>query len=129
LSPDERFLTSTLYDLAIDPKKEVVRIADNVTKLLMRDKSSQFTSLDNRITLVEFVDFQCPYCKRFADWYSALPEPLRNQTTLVFKNLPLSQHPWARPAASYAVCASQQSPSAFHELTNFFFQKQSEITL
>ena len=129
LSPDERFLTSMLYDLAIDPKKEVTRIAGNVTKLLLRDRSPQFNGSNNPITLVEFVDFQCPYCKRFAEWYSVLPESLRNQTTLVFKNLPLSQHPWARPAASYAVCASEQSSLAFHELTEFFFQKQSEITL
>jgi len=129
LSPDERFLTSTLYDLSVDPQKEVARIATNVTKLLMRDNSPRFGDSASHITLVEFVDFQCPYCKRFADWYSNLPASLRSQTALVFKNLPLPQHPWARSAASYAVCANLQSSSAFRELTNFLFQRQSELTL
>ena len=80
------------------------------------------------MTLVEFVDFQCPYCKHFAEWYSNLPETLRAQTTLVFKNLPLPQHPWARRAALYAGCANVQSAAAFHEIVDLFFQKQLEIT-
>ena len=128
LSPDERFLTSSLYDLSSDPQKEVARIADEVTKLLMRDDSPRLAGSDGRVTLVEFVDFQCPYCKRLADWYSALPDSLQRQTTVVFKNLPLPQHPWARPAAEYAVCASRQSSSAFHQLTAFLFRNQPDIT-
>lgn len=128
LSPDERFLTSTLYDLSVDPQKEVSRIASNVTKLLMRDQSPRLAGDESRINLVEFVDLQCPYCKKFAEWYSALPDSLQRQTTLVLKNLPLPQHPWARSAAEYAVCASSQSPLAFRELSTFFLRNQSEIT-
>ena len=127
LSPNERFLTSTLYDLSKDPQKEVARIASNVADLLMHDPSPQFAGSKSRVTLVEFVDFQCPYCKHFAEWYSNLPETLRAQTTLVFKNLPLPQHPWARSAALYAACANMQSPVAFHEMVDLFFQKQPEI--
>jgi protein-disulfide isomerase len=128
LSPDERFLVSTLYDLSVDPQKEVARIASNVTKLLMRDESPKIVGTDNRITLVEFVDFECPYCKQFAAWYSALPDSLQRQTTLVFKNLPVPQHPWAHSAAVYAVCANSQSPSAFRKLVTFLFDTQSQIT-
>jgi protein-disulfide isomerase len=128
LSPDERFLVSTLYDLSVDPQKEVGRIANNVSKLLMRDDSPKLAGADNRITLVEFVDFECPYCKQFADWYSALPASLQRQTTLVFKNLPLPQHPWAHSAAVYAVCANSQSPAAFRQLITFLFDSQSQIT-
>ena len=128
LSSDERFLTSTLYDLSVDPQKEVAHIAANVEKLLMRDDSPRLGKPDSSITLVEFVDFQCPYCKRFADWYSNLPESLRAQTTIIFKNLPFPPHQWSRAAASYAVCANFQSPSAFRTLTDLLFQKQSEIT-
>jgi len=128
LSPDERFLSSGLYDLSVDPELEVTRIADNVAKLLIRDKSPRFEGTEAKITMVEFVDFQCPYCKRFSDWYWDLPESLRSQITLIMKNLPLDQHPWARPAALYAVCADLQSPSAFREVSDFLFQEQSEIT-
>lgn len=128
LSPDERFLSSTLYDLSLDPQREVARIADKVAKLLMRDESPHLSGSSSRLTIVEFVDFQCPYCKQFADWYWGLPESLRSQTTLVFKNLPLDQHPWSRSAASYAVCANLQSQASLRQITDYFFQNQSEIS-
>lgn len=128
LSPDERFLTSTLYDLSVDPAKEVARIADGVAKVLTRDESPRIVGSSTRIVLVEFVDFQCPYSKRFAEWYSTLPESLREQTALVFKNLPLIQHQWARQAAAYAACANRQSPVAFRQLTDSLFLSQAETT-
>lgn len=128
LSPDERFLTSTLYDMSADPEKEVARIATNVTALLMRDESPRLPGTSTRITLVEFVDFQCPYCKQLAEWYAHLPESLQGQTTVIFKNLPLPQHPWARSAASYATCASQQSLPGFRQVMEFFFHQQSDLT-
>lgn len=128
LSPDERFLTPTLYDLSTDPKAEVGRIASNVEKLLMRDDSPQDSAVHERITLVEFGDLQCPYCKLFSEWFAALPDNLRSQTTLVFKHMPLPQHVWARAAAVYTACAWLQNSASFWRLENFFMAKQSEIT-
>jgi protein-disulfide isomerase len=128
LSPDERFLTPTLYDLSADPKAEVARIASNVEKLLMRDDSPRDSAVHERITLVEFGDLQCPYCKLFSEWFAALPDNLRSQTTLVFKHMPLPQHVWARAAAVYTACAWLQNPASFWRLENFFMAKQSEIT-
>ena len=127
LSPDQRFLTSTVYDLSINSQEELARIAENVTQLFMRDRSPRFAD-SGPVTLVEFVDFQCPYCKRFANWYSELPDALRSQTTLVFKHLPLPQHQWARRAALYATCANFQSPLAFRQIHSFFFENQTELT-
>lgn len=128
LSPDERFLTPTLYDLSADPKAEVARIASNVEKLLMRDASPRYSAVHERMVLVEFGDLQCPYCKLFSEWFAALPDNLRSQTTLVFKHLPLPQHLWARPAAEYTACAWLQNSAAFWRLDNFLMAKQSEIT-
>lgn len=128
LSPDQRFLTSTLYDLSTDPKEEAARVAADTEHLLMRDDSPRLPGHDPHITLVEFGDLQCPYCKRFADWYRSLPAELREQTTLVFKHFPLAQHSWARLAAQYSACASQQSPAAFWELANYLLSHQDEIT-
>lgn len=128
LSPDQRFLTSTLYDLARDPEEDAAQIASNVQRLLMRDESPQMSSRDAHITLVEFGDLQCPYCRRFSDWYRALPRELVGGTTLVFKHLPLPMHPWAELAAEYSACASRQSASAFWELASYFLSHQDEIT-
>jgi protein-disulfide isomerase len=128
LSPDQRFLTSTLYDLARDPDEEAAQVAANVQQLLMRDESPRTSGRDARITLVEFGDLQCPYSRRFADWYRSLPAELLSETDLVFKHLPLPMHSWAQQAAQYAACANRQSATAFWELANYFLAHQEEIT-
>jgi protein-disulfide isomerase len=128
LSPDQRFLTSTLYDLAKDPEEDAAQIASNVQRLLMRDESPHMSSRDAHVTLVEFGDLQCPYCRRFSDWYRALPPELTSGTVLVFKHLPLPMHSWAELAAEYSACASRQSAGAFWELVNYFLSHQDEIT-
>lgn len=128
LSPDGRYLTTTFYDLNSNPSEEVSRIASNVQSVLMRDEPPQPAGSNMRMILVEFIDYQCPYCKKFSGWYTNLPEALRSQTTLVFKNLPLAQHEWSRTAALYAICVNRQSASAFHRLAEMFFEKQAEIT-
>jgi protein-disulfide isomerase len=128
LSPDQRFLTSTLYDLASDPREEASRIAANVEKLLMRDESPRLSGSRPRITVVEFGDLQCPYCRNFASWYQSLPTPLLEETTLIFKHLPLVQHSWARSAALYSACTNQQSTVAFWDLSSYLLTHQDEIT-
>lgn len=128
LSPDRRFLTSTLYDLSTDPKEEMARVSANAESLLMRDDSPRLPGHDPHVTLVEFGDLQCPSCRRFADWYRSLPAELRDQTTLIFKHFPLAQHSWAQLAAQYSACANQQSPAAFWELANYLLNHQDEIT-
>lgn len=128
LSPDQRFLTSTIYDLSVDPKAEEARTASDVERLLMRDESPRLSGANPQVVLVEFGDLQCPYCKRFADWYRSLPPALLDRTSLVFKHLPLVIHPWARLAASYAACANQQLPAAFWQLASYFVDHQDGIT-
>lgn len=127
LSPDERFLTSTLYDLSADPSQEVTRIAAEVEKLLLQDETASGISNQN-LRIIEFGDFECPYCKQFAGWYQALPSALRSKTTLIFKHLPLDQHPWARTAAIYAACTKVQSTAAFSHLSGFYLENQDQIT-
>ena len=62
------------------------------------------------ITIVEFSDYQCPYCKR---WYEQVYTPLMNaypgKIRLVYRNLPLTSiHPDAQAAAEAAMCAGEQ---------------------
>jgi protein-disulfide isomerase len=129
LSPDQRFLSSMIYDLSVDPQKEVARIAENVQKLLLRDRATLDADTGGELSIVEFGDFECPFCKQFADWYQALPESLRQKSTLIFKHLPLPQHPWAKTAAIYAACADLQAPAGFLHLSNFLLANQGRITV
>jgi protein-disulfide isomerase len=70
------------------------------------------------ITLVEFSDFQCPYCKR---WHDEVYEPLLaaypGQIRFVYRHLPLTSiHPEAQSAAEAAMCAGEQDKFwEFHE--------------
>ena len=65
---------------------------------------------DAEIVLVEFSDFQCPYCKRwFEDTYKPLLAAYPGQIRLVYRNLPLtSLHPQAMSAAVASLCADDQ---------------------
>lgn len=128
LSPDLRFLSSAIYDLTSDPRKDVALIGFQVDAALMRDKSPQLPGSQPRLRVVEFGDLQCPYCKQFDGWYKALPAAIRDHTTLVFKHLPLPQHGWAQIAARYSACTAIQSQNAFWSLTAFLFQHQAEIS-
>jgi protein-disulfide isomerase len=63
------------------------------------------------LVLVEFTDYQCPYCKRFQE--QTMPELLRKyvdtgKLRIVSRNLPLPFHSNAESAAQAALCASQQ---------------------
>ena len=66
---------------------------------------------DAKITIVEFSDFQCPFCRRFHDeTYQALLDAYPGQIRFVYRNLPLTSiHPNAMPAAVASLCANDQN--------------------
>jgi len=62
------------------------------------------------VTIVEFADFECPFCRQMAPVISAVLDKYPNDVRLVFRQLPLEQlHPNAMRAAEASVCAEQQS--------------------
>jgi protein-disulfide isomerase len=65
---------------------------------------------DAPITIVEFSDFQCPFCRRFhEETYQALLDAYPGQIRFVYRNLPLTSiHPDAMPAAVASLCANDQ---------------------
>jgi hypothetical protein len=78
------------------------------------------------VQMVEFADFQCPYCARFAE--DTLPRIIADygDTVLfVFRNFPLSFHPNAFNAAEAAECAFQQG--AFWQYHDMLFANQGAL--
>lgn len=61
-----------------------------------------------KINVVEFADFQCPACRRFAGILKDALTPLGDRVTFVRLNKPLLMHQYARDAAHAAVCAEAQ---------------------
>ena len=60
------------------------------------------------VTLVEFSDFQCPYCARAIHQLDAVLKAYPTQVKLIFKQFPLDSHGQARLAAQAAIAAHQQ---------------------
>jgi len=80
------------------------------------------------VTIVEYSDFQCPFCSRF--FTQTLPLLEKNyidtgKVKLVYKDLPLDNlHPNARPAHIASECADEQG--RFWEYHDILFEKQSQ---
>jgi thiol-disulfide isomerase/thioredoxin len=65
-------------------------------------------SASARVTVVEFVDYECPHCKHAQALLRQLVEEYPNDVRVYFKHFPLSQHSNARLAAEAAVAAHKQ---------------------
>jgi protein-disulfide isomerase len=64
---------------------------------------------DAAVTIIEFSDFQCPYCQRAVPTIEQILEKYPTQVRVVFRHLPLDTiHDRAQPAAEAAVCAGNQ---------------------
>ena len=61
-----------------------------------------------KITIVEFSDFQCPYCAAAVPEIAATLKAYPNQVKLIFKQFPLETHSQANLAASAAIAAQKQ---------------------
>ena len=85
---------------------------------------------DAEVTIIEFSDFQCPFCGRFFDQtFSQIKTNYidTGKIKFVYRDFPLdSIHPQARPAALAAECADDQGK--FWEYHDLLFQKQDEWT-
>lgn len=63
---------------------------------------------DAPITIVEFSDFQCPFCARFYPMLKEVLAAYPDKVRVIVKNYPLPFHPNALPAAKLALAANQQ---------------------
>jgi protein-disulfide isomerase len=60
------------------------------------------------VQLVEFADYECPYCQRVYPELSKLRKELGDKVALVYKDFPLPMHPLAEKAAEATRCADAQ---------------------
>jgi protein-disulfide isomerase len=80
------------------------------------------------LVLLEFADFECPFCRRFANLMANdLRTSDRNKVKVKFHYFPLPIHPWAERAAEQAYCVSQQSEPTFWDLHDYLFLHQETL--
>lgn len=116
---DLRGLLDRIGAAAPEPQRATVTIGGGAT----------MGKVDAPLTIVEFSDYECPFCRRFED--QTLPK-IRAQYVdtgklrYVFRDFPLDQiHPQARKAAEAAHCAQDQGK--YWEAHDLLFQKQQQL--
>ncbi len=78
-----------------------------------------------KITVAEFSDFECPFCKRGHDTMKKLLDAYPAQVKVVFKHRPLPMHKNARGASKAAWAAGQQGK--FFEMADVLFSNQQKF--
>ena len=95
---------------------------------ISEDNDPIIGNMDAEITIIEFSDFQCPFCARFhVQTLPTIMDEYINKGTvkLVFRDFPIqSIHPNALPASVAAECANEQKK--FKEMHDVLFEKQNE---
>lgn len=128
MSPDERFLTGELFDTLSDPVEEERRKNEAIMNGLTLGNVPTIGLAGAPVTIVEFSDFQCPFCRAFARMLREVLAENKDRMRVVFHHLPLGGHAWARSAAEGAACAQLQSSGAFWSLHDLLFENQGDIT-
>jgi protein-disulfide isomerase len=118
-----KIIQGTVFDVASNPFKS------DLDKL-KTEGAPNFGTLGAPVVLVEFSDFECPYCKEEAAMLRAnLPASYQKQVHFYFKEFPLENiHPWARAGAIAGRCVYHQSNDLFWEFHDWIFQNQKDIT-
>ena len=82
------------------------------------------------VVLVEYSDFQCPYCSMIHPTLKRIVNESQGQIAWVYRQLPLdSIHPQANPAANAAECiAAQLGNTGFWKFTDAIFANQESIS-
>jgi protein-disulfide isomerase len=98
-------LPSLLGTLACGPDDDS---SDPIFCAVPLDGSPRRGPADAPVTLVEFADFECPFCRSAESTVTALLAERPTEVALVFKHAPNGYHAHALPAALATVCADEQ---------------------
>jgi len=78
------------------------------------------------VTIVEFSDFQCPFCGRVEPTIAQIEQKYGSQVRFVFRQFPLTSiHPMAQKAAEASLCANEQGK--FWEMHDAMFADQQKL--
>jgi protein-disulfide isomerase len=115
-------LRGTLEKLSADPWSE--------SRLKLRPAVGASPSIggeDAVVTIVEFGDFQCPYCQEMNADLERLLQAFSGRLRWVFVALPLKVHDWSQDAAAAGDCVAAQGSSRFWSFEHSVYAQQMAI--
>lgn len=86
-----------------------------------------FGKKDAPITIVEYSDFECPYCSRGYQTVKQVKQEYGDKVRILFKHLPLDFHPMAEPAARYYEAIAMQDHGKAEKFHDKVFENQGEL--
>lgn len=136
ITKDARLLFATGYDISESAGSGAGSSGDsgaqpsgsNVRRVdVSADDDPVMGSASAAVTIIEFSDFQCPFCRKF--WKETLPQIVEEyvdtgKVKFVYRDFPLSFHPGAEPAARAAECADEQGK--FWEMHDKIFEEEDK---
>lgn len=117
-----QLVVGDIFDSTVDPLQEILSKIELENVPLKGSKGA-------KVTVVEYSDFQCPYCKRASDMLPDLTKKYKGKIKVVFKQFPLPNHNWAKAASIASLCAYEQGNDKFWQVHDLIFANQAEITL
>ena len=101
-----------------NPKKPVIE----ASRAIAGEKSAP-------ITIIEYSDFQCPYCSRGHETLKEVREKYGDRVRVVYKHLPLPMHPMAMPAAKYFEAIALQDAKKAYQFHDKIFENQDKLNI
>jgi protein-disulfide isomerase len=99
----------------------------NPLKPVIDDKTRIRGAKDAKYTLVEYSDFQCPYCAGAYRTVEELRKRHGNDLRFIYKHLPLPFHAQAMPAAQWLEAVAIQSPEKAWKFHDILFENQDKL--
>ena len=110
-------------------KAELEEAYKNPLKPLIDEKTRIRGNKDAPITIVEYSDFQCPYCQHGFQTVVAVREKYGPKVRFIYKHLPLvAIHPNALPTAKWLEAVAIQSPDKAWVFHDTMFKNQSSLS-
>ena len=128
--PPERctMMMEHFAEVAADLKKREAKnqpLSPEKIAAIAKSDAPAFGPEGSKVTLVEFSDFQCPFCSRAATVVHQVKEKYGDKVRFVFRQFPLSFHQNAQMAAEAALAANEQGK--FWELHDKMFADQAKL--
>ncbi len=81
-----------------------------------------------KVTLIEFSDFECPFCAKGAKVVNDLKKKYGDKLQVAFKHYPLPFHKRAKAAANASMCAKEQGDALFWKMHDLLFENQKDLS-